>query len=133
MGELELVAPTTDGGDRQTADEGVQVPPGDRLDSGRTSACTPNSPSAEGPAGVAATASAGPYDPAELEALIEAVWSLEGDADPTRFDELLHAALVSLGRIALNPFAAERGMVTLLLRSMEQRALWGPDHPVRQP
>lgn len=87
---------------------------------------------AAGSAGAAATAPAGPYDPAELEALIEAVWSLEGD-DPTRFDELLHAALVALGRIALNPYAAERGMVTLLLRSMEQRALWGPDHPVRQP
>lgn len=103
MSQHELVALTTDGGNHET------------------------------PAGVAATASAGPYDPAELEALIEAAWSLEGDADPTRFDELLHAALVFLGRIALNPFPAERGLATQLLRSMEQRALWGPDHPVRQP
>lgn len=76
----------------------------------------------------------GPYDPAELEALVEAVWSLEGDADPTRFDELLHAALVLLGRIALDPYGLSwRDQAAELLRSMEQRALWGPDHPVRQP
>lgn len=79
--------------------------------------------------GAATASSPGPYDPAELEALIDAVWSLDGDIDPTRFDELLHAALVFIGRIALNPFPTERGIATRLLRSMEQRALWGPDHP----
>ena len=138
MNELELVAPTTDQGNR-AADEGVRVgSPG--LETGEIGARTTNSPSAvEGPAGATAMASAGPYDPAELEALVEAVWSLEED-DPTRFDELLHAALVMLGRIAMtrsslySPSSAlDRQRVTQLLRSMEQRALWGPDHPVRQP
>lgn len=83
--------------------------------------------------GVAATASAGPYDPAEFEALIEAVWSLEDD-DPTRFDELLHAALVFIGRVAFAPIGGQWDWhAAELLRAMEQRALWGPDHPVVQP
>jgi hypothetical protein len=85
--------------------------------------------------GVAATASAGPYTFAELEALYTSVWSLEDDGtDLTRFHELLHAALVFIGRLALNEYEYEWGYdAATLLRSMELRALWGPDHPVRQP
>lgn len=86
-----------------------------------------------GPGPGALETSPGPYDPAELEALMEAVWSLEGD-DPTRFDELLHAALVFVGRVAFAPIGGQWDWhAAELLRSMEQRALWGPDHPVRQP
>jgi hypothetical protein len=57
------------------------------------------------------------------------VWSLDDD-DPFRFDELLTSALAFIGRRALD-VADERAAA--LLRAMEQRALWGPDHPVRQP
>lgn len=85
-------------------------------------------------------ASAGPYTFAELEALYTSVWSLEEDGtDLTRFHELLHAALVFIGRIALydeddgDTAAAWSPDAAALLRTMEQRALWGPDHPVRQP
>lgn len=92
----------------------------------------------QGPGAV--TTSPGLYDPAELEALFRAVWSLDGDEDPTRFDELLHAALVFLGRLAVAPDGTYvtstptgRADMALLLRRMELRATLGPDHPVRQP
>lgn len=132
----ELVAPTSDGGNHQTADEGVQgvgSPAG--MDPGRCGVpALPNSPSAEGPAGDAATASAGPYTQDEFAALIEAVWSLEDTEDLVRFHELLHAALVFVGRVALAGTGYQWGSEAReLLRSMEQRALWGPDHPVVQP
>ena len=91
-----------------------------------------NSPSAgllEGSGGAAATASPDPYTEAEFDALVSSVWSLDDD-DPFRFDELLTAALAFIGRRALD---VTDGRAAALLRSMEQRALWGPDHPVRQP
>lgn len=76
----------------------------------------------------------GGQDPAELEALIEAVWSLDGDGDPTLFDELLHAALVYVGRIALTGCAEDEiARAATLLRSMQLRVLNGPDHLVEQP
>lgn len=75
----------------------------------------------------------GPYTDDEFDSLMTSVWSLEED-DPTRFDELLSHAIGFIARLALegdNGFAESNAAV--LLRSMEQRALWGPDHPVRQP
>lgn len=86
-----------------------------------------------GSTGAAATASVDPYHPGEFDALIASVWSLEGADDPTRFDELLTAALAFIGALALRTdhHVAERAAD--LLRRMEQRALWGPDQPVRQP
>lgn len=130
----ELIARTTDAGDRQTADEGV--PAGSAgVETGDVSAGAPNSPSAEGPAGDAATASAGPYTFAELEALFTSVWSLDDDGtDLTRFHDLLHAALAFIARVASGPIGGQWDWhAAELLRSMEQRALWGPDHPVEQP
>lgn len=89
-----------------------------------------------GSTGAAATASVDPYHPGEFDALIASVWALEGADDPTRFDELLTAALAFIGAIAIDgvpPRLTTPHRAAALLRAMEQRALWGPDHPVRQP
>ena len=130
----ELVAPATDGGDRETADEGVPAGSPAGVETPVVRAGTPNSPSAEGPAGATAMASVGPYTFAELEALYTSIWSLEEDGtDLTRFHELLHASLVFIGRIALDEYGEWATDAATLLRLMELRALWGPDHPVRQP
>lgn len=108
MSGLEPVAPTTDGGN-------------------------------QGSAGVAATASAGPYTPDEFRALFESVWSCspdspQDDGDLTMFNDLLHAALVFVGQVALRPEWWDwHEQAAALLRSMEQRGLGGPDHPARQP
>lgn len=90
------------------------------------------------PGGAAATAPPGPYCEAEFGAFIASVWNFPADdtgEDLTRFDELLHAALVFIAGIALDPSTDphEANRAAHVLRSMEQRALWGPDHPVRQP
>lgn len=79
------------------------------------------------------------YENKEFEAFIGAVWNFAPDPDAeddlTRFDELLHAALVFIAGIALDPSTDphEANRAAQMLRSMEQRALWGPDYPVRQP
>lgn len=74
-----------------------------------------------------------PFTEDEYDALITSVWSLDND-DPTRFDELLSHALAFIGRIALDGAnGLEESRAAELLRAMEQRSLWGPDHPVRQP
>jgi hypothetical protein len=74
----------------------------------------------------------GPYTVDEFDALISSVWSLDTD-DPFRFDELLNVALGFIGRIALDGSLPkfDRGRAAELLRAMEQRAVHGPDHPVR--
>lgn len=91
----------------------------------------------QGSAGVAATASADPYTDDEFEALAWSVWSLTPDEDPTRFDELLAAALAFVARIALleDPEVLRTVVPKArnLLREMQLRVLNGPDHPVRQP
>lgn len=109
-------------------------------------ALVPTESERQGAGGAAATASPAAcdcmsekYKLEEFEAFIGAVWNFAPDPDAeddlTRFDELLHAALVYIGRVALDPstdpFDADRA--ARLLRSMELRALWGPDHPVIQP
>jgi len=86
-----------------------------------------------GSGGVAATASPDLYTDDEYEAFCAAVWSLAEDEDLTRFDDLLHAALAFIGAIALDRRPGSVDRAVALLRAMEQRALWGPDHPVRQP
>lgn len=68
--------------------------------------------------------------------MIDAVWNFspsEVEEDLTRFNELLHAALVFIGRVASDGYVEPPEAAAELLRSVEQRALWGPDHPVRQP
>lgn len=128
----ELVAPATDGGNQETADEGVRAGYAG-VETGHVSGRTPNSPSADAGPGMVQP-SPGPYTFAELEALYTSIWSLEDDGtDLTRFHELLHAALVFIGRIALAYPADWSVDAAALLRAMELRALWGPDHPVRQP
>lgn len=76
-----------------------------------------------------------PYAPEEFESLVAAVWDFDGcETDLTRFDELLTAALAFIARITLDGLNGfEETRAAELLRSMEQRALWGPGHPVKQP
>lgn len=65
----------------------------------------------------------------EYDAIVGTIWS-DLDDDPTRFNDLLHAALGYIGGLAL-AFDADPGVAdwaTAVLRSFEQRALWGPDH-----
>lgn len=90
------------------------------------------------PGGAAATAPPGPYCEAEFGSFIASVWNFPADdaeEDLTRFDELLHAALVFIAGIALDPSTDphEADRAATVLRSMEQRALWGPGIPVVQP
>lgn len=135
--EQRLAVPPTEGDGHQTGDEGVRVG-SDRLDAGVVSALTPNSPSPAEPGGAVLSAvPPGPYIQEEYDALVAAVWDFDGcESDLTRFDELLTTALAFIGRIARDgtrstPLDQERA--ALLLRRMEQRALWGPDHTVVQP
>lgn len=69
-----------------------------------------------------------PFTEAEFDAILGTIW--EGlDDDPTRFDDLLFTALGFIAGIALTSRAdrlPERAAG--LLRRMEQRSLWGPDH-----
>lgn len=131
-----LAVPPTEGDGHQTGDEGVGVG-SDRLDAGVVSALTPNSPSPEGPGDAPSLASPGPYTPEEYDALVAAVWDFDGcEHDLTRFDELLTTALAFIGRIAIDGIRTvplDQDRAALLLRRMEQRALWGPDHTVIQP
>lgn len=129
--DADLAAPTTDRGDQAT-DEGVEAG-SDRLDAGEVSASTPNSPSVAGSGGVLLPeAPPDPLTAAELDAIVTAIW--DGlDGDPFRVGDLLADALGFIGGLALRTdhHVAERA--TGLLRRMEQRALWGPEHPAEVP
>lgn len=74
-----------------------------------------------------APASPEPFTEAEFDSILGTIWNgLDGDAH--RFDDLLAQALGFIGGIAMRTdhHVAERAAA--LLREMEQRALWGPDH-----
>lgn len=130
MTDLIALGGTTDAPEL-SADEGVQSPPGDRLDAGRNSACTPNSPSVDTGAGVPLPEAPAP-DPLtqdEYDAIVHAIF--DGlDADPWRVGDLLADALGFIGRLAIDGADGfEEGRAAGLLRRMEQRALWGPTEP----
>ncbi|HET6291729.1 MAG TPA: hypothetical protein VFG33_00090 [Kribbella sp.] len=65
----------------------------------------------------------------EYDSIVGTIWN-ELEDDLGRFDDLLAEALGFIAGIALHedtdPREADRA--TAVLRSMEQRALWGPDH-----
>lgn len=98
MTSPELAAPTTDGDD-------------------------------QAPGGAAATAPPEPLTPAEYDAIVSTIWNGLPD-DPFRIGDLLADALGFIGGLALafdtDPHEADRA--TAVLREMEQRALWGPNH-----
>lgn len=85
----------------------------------------------EGPrsGGAAATASPEPLTAPEFDAIVALIWD-DLDEDPLRVGDLLADALGFIGGIALDihsdPHDADRA--TAVLRAMEQRALWGPNH-----
>lgn len=89
----------------------------------------------EGPKAGGAAATASPADPftrEEWDAINAAIWT-DLEDDPFRFSDLLTVALGTLAGMALDADVGphEAGYVALavrVLREMEQRALWGPDH-----
>jgi hypothetical protein len=70
-----------------------------------------------------------PLTPAEFDAIVGAIWA-DLDEDEFRIGDLLAVALGFIAGIALHedtdPHDAARAAA--VLREMEQRALWGPDH-----
>lgn len=132
----EQLGDTTDFAEQGTRDEGVQAG-SVRLDAGKFSACTTNSPSLVPVAGDAPNLMGGvpapmtePMTELELDAIVTAVWA-DLEQDPFRVGDLLADAIGFIGRIAVapdtDPYDADRAAG--LLRRMEQRALWGPTEP----
>lgn len=69
-----------------------------------------------------------PFTEAEFDSIIGTIWN-ELDGDPHRFDDLLAEALGFIAAVALRPDLTDTaGRAIGLLRRMEQRSLWGPDH-----
>ncbi|WP_020385945.1 hypothetical protein [Kribbella catacumbae] len=116
-----LDVPTTDVGVHGAGDEGVEA--GSPADGQETRSLavvsTTNSPS---PAPT-------PFTAAEFDAIVSTIWNGLPD-DPFRIGDLLADALGFIAGIALHedtdPNDAARAAA--VLRAMEQRALWGPDH-----
>lgn len=74
-----------------------------------------------------APASPEPFTAAEFDAIIGTIWN-GLDGDPHRFDDLLADALGFIGGIAVRAGSNAAERAASLLREMEQRALWGPNH-----
>ncbi|MEU4391616.1 hypothetical protein [Kribbella sp. NPDC023855] len=70
-----------------------------------------------------------PLTAEEFDAIVGAIWA-DLDDDPMRIGDLLATAVAFIAGIALHedtdPQDAARAAA--VLREMEQRALWGPDH-----
>lgn len=88
----------------------------------------PEDPKAGGAAATASPADS-PLTVEEFDAIVGAIWA-DLDDDPMRIGDLLATALGFIAGIALHedtdPHDAARAAA--VLREMEQRALWGPDH-----
>lgn len=102
------------------------LPPseGEHHDAG--AGATDRSAPASAPQGCGPT---GEFTAAEYDAIVSTIWN-DLDSDPRRFDDLLTEALTYIVDVAVmndtDPYEAARA--TAVLRSMEQRALWGPNH-----
>lgn len=70
-----------------------------------------------------------PLTTAEFDAIVGAVWA-DLEEDPYRIGDLLAQALGFIAGIALHEDTDPRdaARAAAVLRAMEQRALWGPEH-----
>lgn len=126
MNTPDLVAPTSDGDDHGAGGEAAEAG-SPRMEPGGVRAYAVNSPP---PAPIPPPGHRpGPMNELEFDAIVGTIWNGLTD-DPFRIGDLLADALGFIAGIALHedtdPHDAARAAG--VLRQMEQRALWGPDH-----